>query len=156
MTRALAVAAKNIKSAARLESMNVKDSQFKDLLTRYKKITVVGISPNASRASHQIAVYMKNHGYDVVGVNPGHESIAGIRVYKSLQDVPADYRKFVDVFRSEDAIPGLVDEVLTVGGVEVLWLQLGIMHAVAESKAEANGIRVVSDRCLLIEHRNYL
>lgn len=136
--------------------MNVLDTQFKDLLTTYKKITVVGISPNAARASHQIAVYMKTHGYDVVGVNPGHNEIAGIKIYPALKDVPADYRRFVDVFRSPDAIPQVVDDVLSVGGVEVLWLQLGITHEEAEKKAEAKGIKVVSNRCLLVEHRKHM
>jgi uncharacterized protein len=136
-------------------AVNVKDSQFKEILNAYKKITVVGISPNASRASHQIAVYMKDNGYDVVGVNPGHDEIAGIKIYKKLSEVPTEYRKFVDVFRSPEFIPSLVDEILEVGGIEVLWLQLGITHPAAEKKAEAKGIRVISDRCLLIEHRNY-
>lgn len=136
--------------------MNVKDNQFGELLNKYKKITVVGISPNPSRASHQIAIYMKSKGYDVVGVNPGHDKIAGIPVFKSLADVPTEHRRFVDVFRSAEFIPELVEDILKVGGVEVLWLQLGITHSEAEKKAEAKGLKVISDRCLLIEHRNYL
>lgn len=136
--------------------MNVKDNEFGELLKTYKKITVVGISPNPSRASHQIAVYMKSKGYDVVGVNPGHNSIAGIPVFKSLSDVPAENRRFVDVFRSEEYIPELVEDIFKVGGVEVLWLQLGITHPEAEKKAESKGLKVISDRCLLVEHRNYI
>lgn len=50
-------------------------------------------------------------------------------------------------------IPQVVNEILVVGGVEVLWLQLGISHPEAESRAEDAGIRVVSNRCLVIEHR---
>lgn len=122
----------------------------------HQKITVVGISPNPSRPSHQIAVYMKQNGYDVVGVNPGHEQIAGIKIYKTLADVPADFRKFVDVFRSPENVPELVDDILKVGGVEVLWLQLGVGHPEAEKKAEAKGIRVVSEHCLLVEHRRFM
>lgn len=136
--------------------MNVKDSEFKSLLNHYKKITVIGISPDASKPSQRIPLYMKAQGYEVVGVNPGHSEIAGIKIYSSLAEVPADYRKFVDVFRRPDHIPSVVDEVLKVGGVEVLWLQLGIEHPEAEEKAEKAGIRVVSDRCLLVEHRNYI
>lgn len=136
--------------------MNVPADKFRDILTQYKKITVVGISPNPSRASQQIAIYMKEHGYEVVGVNPGHDQIAGIRVYKTLADVPADFRKFVDVFRSPENVPELVDDILKVGGVEVLWLQLGVGHAAAEKKAEAKGLQVISNRCLLVEHRELI
>ena len=136
--------------------MNVKDSEFKKLLSEYKKITVIGISPDGLKPSQRIPLYMKSHGYEVVGVNPGHSEIAGIKIYPTLAEVPAEYRKFVDVFRRPEYIPAVVDDVLKVGGVEVLWLQLGISHPEAEKKAEAAGVRVVSDRCLLVEHRNYL
>ena len=134
--------------------MNVQPSEFLEILQKYKKITVIGISPHADRPSQQIPLYMKKHGYDVVGVNPGHSEIAGIKIYPSLADVPLEYRKFVDVFRRSDAIPEVVDEVLKAGGVEVLWLQLGITHPEAEGKAEAAGLKVISDHCLLVEHRN--
>jgi predicted CoA-binding protein len=72
-----------------------------------------------------------------------------------LADVPADYRKFVDVFRASDRVPDVVDEALSVGGVEVLWLQLGISHPEAEKRSEQAGIRVVSNRCLIIEHKKW-
>ncbi len=134
--------------------MNVKDSEFLDILNKYKKITVVGISPNADRPSHQIPLYMLKHGYEVVGVNPGHNEIAGMKIYPSLAEVPAEFRKFVDVFRRPEHIPDVVEDALKVGGVEVLWLQLGITNPTAEKMAEAAGIQVISDRCLLVEHRN--
>lgn len=134
--------------------MNVKDSEFLDILNKYKKITVVGISPNADRPSHQIPLYMLKHGYEVVGVNPGHNEIAGMKIYPSLAEVSAEFRKFVDVFRRPEHIPDVVEDALKVGGVEVLWLQLGITNPTAEKMAEAAGIQVISDRCLLVEHRN--
>jgi uncharacterized protein len=70
-----------------------------------------------------------------------------------LKEVPETNRKFVDVFRRSEAIPEVVDEVLSAGGVEVLWLQLGIAHADAERRAEEAGIKVISNRCLLVEHK---
>ena len=134
--------------------MNVKEFEFLEILKKYKKITVVGISPNADRPSHQIPLYMQRQGYEVVGVNPGHDEIAGMKIYPNLAAVPAEYRKFVDVFRRPEHIPDVVEEALKTGGVEVLWLQLGITNPEAEKKAEAAGLRVISDRCLLVEHRN--
>ncbi|OYZ10973.1 MAG: CoA-binding protein, partial [Bdellovibrio sp. 28-41-41] len=62
---------------------------------------------------------------------------------------------FLDVFRSSDKIPDVVEEVIATGGVEVLWLQLGISHPEAELKAEKAGIKVISNRCLIIEHKRW-
>ena len=70
--------------------------------------------------------------------------------------MPASHRKFVDVFRRPEHIPDVVDEAIAVGGVEVLWLQLGISNPEAEAKAEAAGIKVISNRCLLIEYEKYM
>ena len=137
--------------------MNVNEQEIQQILQQYKTITVIGVSPDSNKPSQRVPLYMKSHGYEVVGVNPTHDSaiIAGMPIYKSLADVPAAQRQFVDVFRRSDAIPAVVDEVLKVGGVKVLWLQLGITHAEAEKKAEAAGLKVISDRCLYIEHKKY-
>jgi uncharacterized protein len=136
--------------------MNVKDLEFKALLEKYKKITVIGLSPDKGKPSHTVPLYMKNKGYDVVGIYPGESEIAGMKIYPSLRDVPAEYRKFVDVFRRSEKLPQVVDEVLEVGGVEVLWIQLGLAHPAAEKRAEDAGIKVVSDRCLYIERKKYM
>lgn len=133
--------------------MNINSSEIKKILSTYNKITVIGLSPNSTRPSHQIPLYLRDHGFDVVGVNPGHDEIAGFKIYKSLKDVPAEFRKFVDIFRSLEHIPSVVDEVLALGDIEVLWLQLGITHPEAELRAENAGLKVISDRCILIEHK---
>jgi hypothetical protein len=136
--------------------MNVKDEEIKDLLNKYTKIAVYGLSSDSSKASYRIPMFMRSKGYDIVGIYPKYEVINEVKIYKSLKDVPAEHRKFLNVFRRSEKIPELVDEVLEVGGVEFLWLQLGITHPAAEKKAEAAGIKVVSDRCLMVEYRNHL
>lgn len=135
--------------------MNVKDSDFKVLLEKYKKFAVYGLSPDREKASHYVPEYMRTQGWDIVGVYPKPHEENGFKIYNSLKDVPAEYRKFVDVFRSSDKIPSVVDEVLEVGGVEVLWLQLGITNEDAEKRAEKAGVKVVSNRCLIIEHKKW-
>ncbi|WP_413292398.1 CoA-binding protein [Bdellovibrio sp. HCB185ZH] len=135
--------------------MNVKDNEIKALLEKYKKFSVYGLSPDQTKASHYVPLYMRDHGWEMVGTYPKNHEANGFKIYSSLKEVPTEYRKFVDVFRSSDRIPEVVDEVLAVGGVEVLWLQLGISHPEAESRAEKAGIKVVSDRCLIIEHKRW-
>lgn len=135
--------------------MNVKDSEIKKLLSDYKKFSVYGLSPDVDKPSHYVPLYMKNHGWDIVGTYPKNHSGGDFKIYSKLSDIPAEYRKFLDVFRSSDKIPDVVDEVIATGGVEVLWLQLGISHPEAELKAEKAGIKVVSNRCLIIEHKRW-
>lgn len=135
--------------------MNVKDNEIKDLLSKYQKFAVYGLSPDPTKASHYVPVYMRDQGWQMVGTYPKAHTSSGFQIFSQLSDVPAEYRKFVDVFRSSDRIPELVDEVLAVGGVEVLWLQLGIAHIEAERRAEKAGIKVVSNRCLIIEHKKW-
>lgn len=135
--------------------MNVQDSEIKSLLQTYQKFSVYGLSPDTTKPSHYVPAYMKDHGWDVVGTYPKAHDVGGFKVYSSLKEIPPEYRRFVDVFRSSDRIPDVVDEVLEVGGVEVLWLQLGISNPEAELRAEKAGIKVVSNRCLIIEHKKW-
>ncbi|MNL17758.1 hypothetical protein D3C87_1388720 [compost metagenome] len=135
--------------------MNIPDSEFKALLEKYKKFTVYGLAPDTTKASHYVPLYMREHGWDMVGTYPKSHEVSGFRIYNSLKEVPAEYRKFVDVFRASDKIPDVVDEIIATGGVEVMWLQLGIENREAELKAERAGIKVVSNRCLIIEHKKW-
>lgn len=129
---------------------NPNDDQMLDVLTKYKKIAVVGLSPQPHRPSHGVSRYMIEQGYDVVGVRPGADTILGRPCYASLRDVPGPL-EIVDVFRASEAIPELVDELIALSP-KVLWLQEGVTHDVAEAKARQAGIIVVSNRCILKEH----
>lgn len=131
--------------------MNVKDQEIGPLLKAYKKITVIGLSRDASKPAQKVPLYAKSRDYEIVGVHPTEKEIAGFQCFQNLKDVPLEYRRFVDVFRPPSEIPKVVDDVLAVGGVEVLFLQLGISHAEAEAKAEKAGLKVISNRCLHIE-----
>ncbi len=135
--------------------MNIQDSEFKQIMSQYKKFCVLGLSPDGSKPSQRVPIFMRSKGWDPVGVYPGKNEINGFNIYADLSQVPAEYRKFVDVFRRPEHIPAVVDEIIAVGGVEVLWLQLGISHPEAEKKAEAAGIKVISNRCLHIEYERF-
>lgn len=126
------------------------DQQLKEVLTKYKNIVVVGISPRPERASYHVSEYMIDQGYDVVGVRPGAEKVLGRSCYESVKDVPGSL-EIVDVFRASENIPELVDELIPLNP-KVIWLQEGVTHPEAEAKARRAGITVVSDRCILKEH----
>jgi predicted CoA-binding protein len=134
-----------------IRNMNVNDDGIKKILQTYKKLTVIGLSRDATKPAQKVPQFLRMHGYEIVGVHPTEKEIAGFRCYQKLADVPAEFRKFVDVFRPPKDIPAVVDDVLNAGGVEILFLQLGITHPESETRAEKAGIKVISDRCLHIE-----
>lgn len=135
--------------------MNVTDSEIKDILVKYKKLTVYGLSKDENKPSQYVPVYMASKGYDIVGIYPTEKQIAGFPIFQSLSQIPKEHLRFVDVFQKSEKIPAIVDEIIALGGVEVLWLQLGITHPEAEKKAAAAGIKVISNRCLKVEYARF-
>lgn len=142
---------------------NPDDSQIKKVLENNKRIAVIGLSSVPSRPSYEVTEYMIEHGYEIFGVRPGSEKeVLGRPSFQSLAELrePVD---IINVFRNPDAIPQVVDELLEWMQTKpadqrpkVLWLQLGISHAAAEEKARKAGLIVISDACILMEHRRLL
>lgn len=124
--------------------------QIKTVLTKYQKVAVVGISPDPGRPSHDVASYLIEHGFDVVGVRPGEKQVLGRPCYPSLADVPGPL-EIVDVFRAPEHVPAIVEEAIRLKA-KVLWLQEGVTHASAGEKAKKAGLVVISNRCMLKEH----
>lgn len=135
--------------------MPVQDAEIKALLLQYKQICVYGLSPKPEKPSHYVPQYMRSHGWQLIGTYPKVHTENGFEIYQTLSEIPKGQRKFINAFRASDKIPALVDEIISLGDVEVLWLQLGIQHTEAEARAEKAGIRVVSNRCLKIEHEKW-
>jgi hypothetical protein len=118
---------------------------------RGRTIAVIGLSENPSKPSHYVSAYMQLHGYKIYPVNPSIESVLGEKSYASLTDLPVK-PDVVNVFRVPSLIPAIVDEMLMLG-LKDLWVQQGIVNMEAAQRAEEGGIRVVMDRCIMIEHR---
>lgn len=124
--------------------------KYCDILRNSKKIAVYGISHNAHRTSREIAEYLKENGYEVVGVNPAISKAGDFDVYPSLKDVPFEI-DIVDVFRRSEHIPELVEDVLAVKP-KVLWLQQGIRNDEAVSPIKEAGIETIQDTCIAVMH----
>ena len=114
-------------------------------------IAVVGLSDRPNRPSHYVSEYMQQQGYRILPVNPSLDEVLGERSYGALSELPLK-PDLVNVFRTPDYIPAIVDEMLELG-LSALWVQQGIVHREAAMRAEAAGIRVVMDRCIMVEHR---
>ncbi len=135
---------------AEIQELNASPAEIADILKTYHTVAVVGLSPKPDRASHQVAQYLTKHGYRIVPVRPGCSEILGEQCYDSLKDIPFPV-EVVDIFRSVEAIPAIVDEAIAIGA-KVVWMQLGLAEPNAARKARAAGLQVVMDRCMKIEH----
>ena len=135
------------------------DSYLRDVLSGVRTIAVVGASPRPHRPSHGVMRYLQRQGYRAIPVNPfaAGTTILGEICYAALADIPlADIGPIdmVDIFRRSEAAGEAVDQALALGGrpgIKVIWMQLGVVDPAAASRAEANGIKVVMNRCPAIE-----
>jgi predicted CoA-binding protein len=124
-----------------------------DMLANSKTIAVIGISDNPGKPSHYVSAYMQQHGYKVYPVNPAlAEPILGENPYATLVDLPIK-PDIVNVFRLPRFIPAIVEEMITLG-LKNIWVQQGIVNLEAATRAESAGIKVVMDRCIMVEHRH--
>jgi predicted CoA-binding protein len=125
---------------------------IRDILTTTRRIAVVGASNKPGRAGNYVLAFLVARGFDVVGVNPGiaGQTLHGRPVVATLDDAgPLD---MVDVFRASDQVGPVVADAIRLGA-RTVWLQLGVTNPAAETLARAAGLRVVSDRCPLVEWR---
>lgn len=129
------------------------ENVLREILTRYRRIAVVGLSDKPYRPSYDVAEYLLRQGYTLYAVNP---TIAGLRVlglevYGSLADLP-ETPEIVDVFRRSQYVAEVAEAAVAVGA-KVLWTQLGVRDDVAAARASAAGLIVVQNRCTAMEHR---
>lgn len=116
-----------------------------------RTIAVIGLSDNPNKPSHYVPEYMQRHGYRILPVNPLVESVLGEKSYPTLSDLPVK-PDVVNVFRLPKFIQAIVDEMLQLS-LKNIWIQQGIIDEEAAARAEAGGIHVVMDRCIMVEHR---
>jgi predicted CoA-binding protein len=129
---------------------------MRQIFSQTRRIAVVGLSPKPHRDSFSVSATMQRHGFHIVPVNPNATQILGEPAYATLTaaaaaqsiDQPID---LVNCFRNSADIPPIVDEAIAIGA-KAIWLQLGIWHEEAAAKAEAAGLLVVQNRCIMVEY----
>src|SRR6056297_620068 len=131
------------------------DSHLREILTRTRRVAVLGVSMNPVRPSYYVARYLSLKKYEVVPVNPGHagQMLFGQRVVASLSQIEGRV-DMVDIFRRSEHVPSIVDEALeTFPDLQTIWMQIGVQHREAAAKARARGVDVVMDHCPKIEYQ---
>ena len=127
-----------------------------DLLADTKTIAVLGIKTEAQagQPAFYVPQYLVNAGFDVIPVPvyyPEVKQILGKPVYRKLTDIPEDV-DLVNVFRRSEDVAKHVDDILA-KKPKAVWLQLGIQNNEAAEKFARAGIKVVQNRCLMVDHR---
>jgi predicted CoA-binding protein len=130
------------------------DSYIRGILNTVKTIAMVGASEKENRPSYFAFKYLLEHGYRMIPVNPGHagQTMLGQKIYARLGDIPEPI-DMVDIFRASQYALAIVQEALLLKPrPQVIWMQLGIRNDEAAALAEANGLKVVMNRCPKIEY----
>jgi predicted CoA-binding protein len=125
-------------------------SVIEKILRNHRSWAVVGCSNDPRRPSYGVARFLDSVGYDVVCVNPNHDScIPGLACSQDLRSIehPVDV---VDIFRRPELVGPHVEEAIEIGA-KAVWMQLGVIDSAAAQRARAAGLLVVMDRCPAIE-----
>ncbi len=132
---------------------NSNSEEIKRFFEDTKTIAVVGCSPKPEKDSHRVAKYLLEAGFEMLPIYPKEEQILGQSVYRGLKDIekPVD---MVVVFRKPAVVDAVVDACIEKGGVKYLWTQIGIVNNEAAQKAEEAGMKVVQNKCAMVEHKN--
>ena len=133
------------------------EAEITELLATTKRIAVLGIKTEAQadQASYYVPKYLVDAGFDVVPVPvyyPEVTAILGRPVVRQVADITPGV-DMVNVFRRSKDLAAHLDDLLKAKPKSV-WLQQGIKDAAFAAKLGAAGIKVVQDRCLMVEHRN--
>ena len=140
----------------RSENILTTVDQIAALVRETCTIAVLGIKPEShtSQAAFYVPKYMQNAGYRIIPVPvyyPEVIEILGEKVYRKLVDIPEEI-DMVNIFRRPQDIPPHVDDIIAKRPKSV-WFQLGIVNDAAAEQIAAAGIKVVQDKCLMVEHR---
>jgi uncharacterized protein len=133
--------------------MNMDSHSASDIrkILELRNIAVVGMSNTEGKPANFVPKYLIENGYNIIPVNPTTSEVLGRKSYATISDVPEQV-DIVDVFRRSEDVPIIVEDAINKKGVKVIWMQSGIYNEEAERRAKENGIDVVFNRCMKVEH----
>ncbi len=130
--------------------------EISSLLKETHSIAIVGLSPKENRPSNMVGRYLLDAGYTIFPVNPGQKEILGKTCYSDLRSIPHPI-DIVDIFRKSEDVLQVVEQVIELNPLpRAVWMQQGIINEAAAELARSNGIYVVMDRCIKVDHNTLL
>jgi signal transduction histidine kinase/predicted CoA-binding protein len=141
-------------NASLSNSTTMSDEKLSQILESTKTIAVVGISDKPDQVNHTVPKYLQSQGYKIIPINPSLQEVLGEKAYPDLISVkvPIDV---VEIFRRNEAVPGIVDQAIEVGA-KVIWMQEGVINEFAADSAREAGLDVVMDTCMRATHKRLL
>ena len=130
-------------------------SEIKEILSKYKKIAMVGVSNDPTKASTIVMKYMQKYGFKVFPVNPKSkgQKILGEEVFEKITDIK-DQVEIIDVFRPSTEALDIARDTIKIGA-KVLWLQLGIKNEEAKKLVQSKNIEYIENKCTKMEYQKY-
>ena len=130
-------------------------NDIKEILSKYKKIAMIGVSNDSTKASTIVMKYMQNYGFKVFPVNPKAkgQKILGEEVFEKITDIK-DQVEIIDVFRPSAEALDIARDTIKIGA-KVLWLQLGIKNEEAKKLVQSKNIEYIENKCTKMEYQKY-
>jgi len=130
-------------------------SEIKEILSKYKKIAMVGVSNDPTKASTIVMKYMQKYGFKVFPVNPKSkgQKILGEEVFEKITDIK-DQVEIIDVFRPSAEALDIARDTIKIEA-KVLWLQLGIKNEEAKKLVQSKNIEYIENKCTKMEYQKY-
>lgn len=132
-------------------------AERRELLSRVRRIAIVGASSNPLRPSYTVFSYLRRQPrFDVTPINPMIDEIDGVKAFPSLRAYAQEYGvpDVIDVFRKPSELIGVVNEAIAIGA-PAIWFQYGVINEEAIALADRAGMNVVVDRCMKVEHARF-
>ncbi|MDA4134478.1 MAG: CoA-binding protein [Thaumarchaeota archaeon] len=130
-----------------------------EVLRAHKVIAVVGASKNPEKEAHTVPAYLREHGYRIIPINPTADVIFGERAYPSLDSLPDQLAReveVVEVFRPSEELPLLARQVVELskkhGRSYIFWSQTGLESDEAKAILSEGGVPYVMDACMRVVH----
>lgn len=132
-----------------------------EVLRKYHAVAVVGASKNPEKDAHTVPAYLKEHGYQIIPVNPTADEILGEKAYRSLLEIPAELARrveVVDVFRPSEELPEISRQTVELKKrygrpFLIFWAQLGLENEEAKKILAENNIQYVMNACMRSIHQ---
>ncbi len=130
-------------------------SSIKEILTKYKKIAMVGVSNDPTKASTIVMKYMQKYGFKIYPINPKAQGqkILGEEVRGKITDIK-DSIDIVNVFRPSKEVLDIAHDTVNIKA-KVLWLQLGIRNEEAKKLVEEKKIEYIENKCTKMEYQKH-
>ena len=131
-------------------------SDIEEILSKYKKIAMIGVSNDPTKASTIVMKYMQKYGFKVFPVNPKAkgQKILGEEVFEKITDIK-DQVEIIDVFRPSIEALDIARDTIKIGA-KVLWLQLGIKNEEAKKLVQSKNIEYIENKCTKMEYQKYV